>query len=282
MSRSIISGNVNSDLDLVGGATNSFQSNGYNLVGATATATAEFVETGDIINSSPMLEGLANNGGPTMTHLLMSGSPALNSGGSATAGSGEVPMFDQRGIGFDRVLGSQIDIGAVEMPAPVGPALPGDYNLDGGVDAADYVMWRKMFGLTVPQYEGADGNGDTMIDDGDHAVWTEHFGEPSPGSGGEAAADSQSAALAAFPFNVYRQASSPFNGRSALDIRTSTTALQLSLLNVLDTTIESADGATADSESVLASDSESGSRDAAFDELFDADLEVVSPSALDV
>jgi hypothetical protein len=28
------------------------------------------------------------------------------------------------------------------------PALPGDYNGDGTVDAADYVVWRKTLGTT--------------------------------------------------------------------------------------------------------------------------------------
>jgi hypothetical protein len=193
--RTIISGNVNSDLDLFGGGTNSFQSNGFNLVGSTAASMVEFVETGDIINSNPMLEGLANNGGPTMTHLLMDDSPARDAGGMATAGSGGVPLFDQRGAGFDRVLGSQIDIGAVELPEPVTPVpeLSGDYNRDEVVDAADFVMWVKTFGLTVPQYDGADGNGDTMVDDDDYPIWTENFGETlPPGAGGGAASMSAS------------------------------------------------------------------------------------------
>lgn len=55
---------------------------------------------------------LADNGGPTLTHLPTAGSPALNSGNPDVAGE---PEFDQRGSA--RVSGSAIDIGAVEVEA---------------------------------------------------------------------------------------------------------------------------------------------------------------------
>ena len=59
-----------------------------------------------------------------------------------------MPLDDQRGAPFTRVFDgddvlARIDMGAFELQAPPGPALPGDYNLDDSVDAADYVVWRK-------------------------------------------------------------------------------------------------------------------------------------------
>jgi hypothetical protein len=77
------------------------------------------------------------------------------------------------------------------------PLLPGDYNDDNVVDAADYVVWRKTLGMTgVPAYSGADGNGDTTIDQDDFQVWRTHFGQtlspPGHGSGAAANAFSQS------------------------------------------------------------------------------------------
>src|SRR6185437_6606382 len=91
---------------------------------------------------------LANNGGVTKTHALLTDSPALEAGAVATAGAGGVPLYDQRGTPCSRVVdydgtgGAKMDIGAVEMPRPA-PALSGDYNLNHAVDVADYVMWRK-------------------------------------------------------------------------------------------------------------------------------------------
>jgi hypothetical protein len=190
----IISGNTNSSLDLVGGAVNSFESNNYNLVGSSTAALAKFVESDDLIHNNPMLEALADNGGPTLTHLLMEESPAINAGNmDAEAGNGGVPFFDQRGASFDRVLDGQIDIGAIEMPAPpvTEPELPGDYNRDEVVDVADFVMWVKTHGTSVAEeYDGADGSGDMMVDDDDYPFWTANFAEtlpPGAGGGGEAA-----------------------------------------------------------------------------------------------
>jgi hypothetical protein len=53
-------------------------------------------------------------------------------------------------------------------------ALAGDYNADGNVDAADFVMWQKTKGSTDDLR--ADGNGDGRVDDADHELWKKHAG----------------------------------------------------------------------------------------------------------
>jgi hypothetical protein len=53
--------------------------------------------------------------------------------------------------------------------------LPGDYNGDGVVNAADYTVWRDTFGLEGPA-EPADGDGDSTVDAGDYDVWKQYFG----------------------------------------------------------------------------------------------------------
>ena len=63
------------------------------------------------------------------------------------------------------------------------PTLPGDYNGNGVVDAADYVVWRKMLGSSVPNYSGADGSGNGVVDQEDQTVWRAHFGETLPAVG---------------------------------------------------------------------------------------------------
>ena len=83
---------------------------------------------------------------------------------------------DQRGDTYARVVGGTIDIGAFELQTVAAPNLPGDYNGNQAVDAADFVLWRKTKGADVPQYAGADGNGSSKIDDGDYDVWRGHFG----------------------------------------------------------------------------------------------------------
>ncbi len=64
----------------------------------------------------PLLGPLEDNGGPTKTHALLPGSPAINAGDlNAEVGVGGVPEFDQRGAGFDRIFSNRIDIGAYEV-----------------------------------------------------------------------------------------------------------------------------------------------------------------------
>jgi len=57
---------------------------------------------------------LADNGGPTNTHALVAGSPALNAGNNAQVLAGVTT--DQRGTGFARIIGGTVDIGAFESP----------------------------------------------------------------------------------------------------------------------------------------------------------------------
>ncbi len=66
--------------------------------------------------------------------------------------------------------------------------LLGDYNHDNVVDAGDYVMYRRTVGQTVPQFTGADGDGDGVVGPGDLLVWRQHYGETNgSGSGQELA-----------------------------------------------------------------------------------------------
>jgi hypothetical protein len=53
---------------------------------------------------------------------------------------------------------------------------PGDYNLNGAVDAADYVVWRANVGQTRLV---ADGDANNRIDDADYQLWRANFGETS-------------------------------------------------------------------------------------------------------
>jgi hypothetical protein len=64
--------------------------------------------------------------------------------------------------------------------------LPGDYNSDGVVDAADYTVWRDALGKSVAIGSGADGNFDGWVNDADYVIWRTDFGARA-GSGSGAA-----------------------------------------------------------------------------------------------
>ena len=64
------------------------------------------------LTDDPNLQALADNGGPTWTHALGDGSAAIDVGDNPDGLD-----FDQRGAGFDRVVGDAADIGAFEYGA---------------------------------------------------------------------------------------------------------------------------------------------------------------------
>jgi hypothetical protein len=66
---------------------------------------------------------------------------------------------------------------------PATPANNGDYNANGVVDAADYVVWRKTLGQGVPNGSGADGDGNGTIGPDDYTHWRMRFGAVVAGSG---------------------------------------------------------------------------------------------------
>ena len=60
---------------------------------------------------------------------------------------------------------------------------PGDYNADGTVDAADYVVWRKNLGSIV-SFPNRDTDNVGPVSMADFNSWREHFGEVAPESDG--------------------------------------------------------------------------------------------------
>ena len=109
----IISANTNTDVDFTDAPTNSFLSKGYNLIG-DGNATGAFNQTGDRTSvTDPKLGALSNNGGPTQTHALLSGSPAINAIPQGTNSCGTTFTEDQRGV--SRPQGSNCDIGSFEL-----------------------------------------------------------------------------------------------------------------------------------------------------------------------
>jgi predicted outer membrane repeat protein len=85
-------------------------SHGYNL--ASDNGGGFLTGPGDQINTDPVLGPLQDNGGPTFTHALLPGSPAIDHGDPNFT---PPPFDDQRGQGYLRVVNGRIDIGAFEV-----------------------------------------------------------------------------------------------------------------------------------------------------------------------
>ncbi len=103
---SIVSGNGDSDVD--SGSNNTLISGNHNLIG-TGNAIDNFDGNNDQTGvTDPLLGDLADNGGPTLTHLPLPNSPAIDAGSNPNA-----LTTDQRGE--PRFVGEGVDIGAVEL-----------------------------------------------------------------------------------------------------------------------------------------------------------------------
>ena len=86
---------------------------GYNV--SSDDAGGFLTGPGDQLFTNPMLGPLQDNGGPTFTHALLPGSPAIDAGDPSFT---PPPLFDQRGSGFDRVVNGRIDVGSFEVQGP--------------------------------------------------------------------------------------------------------------------------------------------------------------------
>lgn len=83
------------------------------------------------------------------------------------------------------------DIGWEVIPLP---GNNGDYNGNGFVDAADYVVWRNTQGQNVTPGTGADGSGNGNVGSEDYTHWRSRFGMAAA-SGGGTSLDGISAAV---------------------------------------------------------------------------------------
>jgi hypothetical protein len=90
-----------------GGAVSAegFVSQGHNL--SSDGSCPALTGPGDLKKTAAKVGPLQDNGGPTLTHALLDGSPAIDAGGAANC-----PPTDQRGI--SRPQGPTCDIGAYE------------------------------------------------------------------------------------------------------------------------------------------------------------------------
>ncbi|WP_394848472.1 right-handed parallel beta-helix repeat-containing protein [Pendulispora brunnea] len=168
---------------------------GHNL---SSDATCQLTDASDKPNTAPMAGDLADNGGPTKTHALLAGSPAINAGSNDS-----LPATDQRGKA--RVAGGTVDIGAYEVEVDAGTDAGADAGNDAGTDAGFDAGPRDAGADAGPRDAGSDagGGGGGGGDDGCDMA-------PGPSGGGTGAA--ASAVVLAFLFARRRRAA--FSSRS--------------------------------------------------------------------
>jgi hypothetical protein len=178
--------------NLVGTASSDLRSQpllSYSLVGTNVGT--QFVEApvgvpdanGNLIGGpihgviDPLLGPLADNGGPTKTHALLPGSPAIDAGDpTLVVGANGVPLFDQRGAPFARIAGGRIDIGAFESQPATG-LFNADFDGDGDINGRDFLLWQRGYGRTSgATLSDGDATVDGRVDGLDLVVWRETYG----------------------------------------------------------------------------------------------------------
>jgi predicted outer membrane repeat protein len=159
----------------------------YNLFSQSSVGGITGGTNGNIVNVADAgLTALGDYGGPTKTHALLYGSPAIDQGSDAIA-SGASLFYDQRGSLFARTFnilavtnggGGSTDIGAYELIAPTVPSgqvLYVDENAANSAVVGELDADDPDAGTTFQNWEivGGDGtftfntNGELVVDDND-------------------------------------------------------------------------------------------------------------------
>jgi hypothetical protein len=162
---------------------------GVQVFSRIAEPGAEFLSTtsssGNIeVHSTRLSDGRV---GLLIANLNSAGSSEININiaGAALAASGTTWLYGvNHTTPFENVLATGLgNVFSVSVPyrsimavlIDAALSLDGDYNDDGSVDAADYLVWRKTLGSTTQL--DADGNQNREIDAGDYEIWQANFGQ---------------------------------------------------------------------------------------------------------
>ncbi len=188
VSNSIVSGNTGNaspdDIQWMGYYDLTFDVN-HSLV--QTTAGLSYTGGNNVTGVDPLLGPLADNGGPTQTHALLTGSPAIDAGDpTAMSGGSMTPDFDQRGELFPRVVDgdgdgiARIDMGAFELQSMVQADC--DFDADGNCDLDDIdALIGVIAGATHEM--PFDLTGDGIVDLADRDAWLAAAGAMNLSSG---------------------------------------------------------------------------------------------------
>jgi hypothetical protein len=178
----------NSNINVLLNNQGTFRPSGINTVGRVDLKDYQQAATGELVIE---LAGIGVNqfdrvvigGGALLTGSLdvdLEGGfvPALgNTFTFLTTVAGRSGTFSSYSLpSIGAVNSLAVAYGANNVTLQVIAGLWGDYNQNGVVDAADYVVWRKSLGAGVAAFSGADGSGNGLVDQADFDVWRSRFG----------------------------------------------------------------------------------------------------------
>lgn len=148
-----------------------------NTANGVGTLAFEF-ETGDSLSQINVTDAATFSLGAKLVLDASLVSPAQSSYDlftAATIADGGIDFVAPAGWSYQIVSGGNGQIlRAVNGSTPADNA---DFNADGTVDGADFLIWQRGFGVSGTLTTG-DANNDSAVDAADLAIWTSQFGTP--------------------------------------------------------------------------------------------------------
>ncbi len=141
------------------------QLGGSNCAGVSSGTTSLADDAscpGTTVTATPMIGALAANGGPTLTHALLAGSPALDTADNTTCAAAPVNGVDQRGITRPQfgATANNCDVGAYE-------AVTATLSFAGNVSAAEGTGGTTTFTFTISRGSATSGIATVQVDTAD-------------------------------------------------------------------------------------------------------------------
>lgn len=158
-----------------GGGPITMESSVFSSIAEWSAASQQELLNGDFVGlqADPNFDNGGNYRPVPPSELIDAGlSPGASAWPHWVTGMGTTDLY-----GVTIPHGVSVDIGAAEYPQ-----LPGDFNGNNVVDAADYVVWRYSIGA-IGNNLNADGNRNGVVDADDYHIWRAHFGQSATGIG---------------------------------------------------------------------------------------------------
>jgi hypothetical protein len=111
---------------------------------------------------------------------------AINTTSADPLLTGQLVQVFSPGGNWKAITNSNGTFSLVPLAPPGGVA--GDYNNNGVVDAADYVIWRKLLGTNTQLQNEGENVTPGMVTDEDYTTWRTNFGLVTPPGAGSSAA----------------------------------------------------------------------------------------------
>ena len=130
-----------------------------------------------------------------ISELKVAGAVNLTTGQSLSIGNAFNETAGKQDLSFQFILAGEqtARTGAVVYGAITAPSIPGDFDGNGLVNAADLTKWKGEFGVNA----GSDANGDGKSDGADFLLWQRNFGAGSATVAAGAVPEPATAALLA-------------------------------------------------------------------------------------